>query len=67
MVTVNGVSARGLTSEVSARVNAHRMERLSSVSSVSMARGDGGREVFEENKDRYDWLDRLGEVCGKCR
>jgi putative transposase len=30
-----------------------------------MARGDGGREVFEENKDRYDWLDRLGEVCGK--
>ena len=32
-----------------------------------MARGDDGREVFEENKDRYDWLDRLGEVCGKCR
>ena len=32
-----------------------------------MAQGDGGREVFEENKDRYDWLDRLGEVCGKCR
>ncbi len=30
-----------------------------------MARGAGGREVFEENKDRYDWLDRLGEVCGK--
>lgn len=29
-----------------------------------MARGDGGREVFEEDKDRFDWLDRSGEVCG---
>ena len=64
---LNGVGPRGFTSEVSARVNAYRMERLSSVSFVSMARGDDGREVFEENKDRYDCLDRLGEVYGKCR
>jgi len=30
-----------------------------------MARGDGGRDVFEEDCDRYGWLDRLEEVCGK--
>jgi REP element-mobilizing transposase RayT len=29
-----------------------------------MARGDGGRAVFEEDKDRFDFLDRLGKVCG---
>jgi putative transposase len=30
-----------------------------------MARGDGGRIVFESESDREDWLRRLGEVCGK--
>jgi putative transposase len=30
-----------------------------------MARGDGGRMVFESEWDREDWLRRLGEVCGK--
>ena len=29
-----------------------------------MARGDGGKAVFEENSDRFDFLDRLGKVCG---
>jgi putative transposase len=28
-----------------------------------MARGDGGRVVFEEDKDRFNFLDRLGRVC----
>lgn len=28
-----------------------------------MARGDGGKAVFEEDKDRFDFLDRLGKVC----
>jgi REP element-mobilizing transposase RayT len=27
-----------------------------------MARGDGGKAVFEEDKDRFDFLDRLGRV-----
>ena len=31
-----------------------------------MARGDGGREVFEGDADRLDWLGRMDEVCGKC-
>jgi len=31
-----------------------------------MARGDGGRDVFETDADRFDWLDRMDEVCGKC-
>lgn len=30
-----------------------------------MARGDGGRQVFEDDQDRLKWLDRLAEVCGK--
>lgn len=30
-----------------------------------MARGDGGRDVFEDDRDRLKWLERLGEVCGK--
>lgn len=30
-----------------------------------MARGDGGRDVFEEDSDRFGWLKRLEEVCGK--
>lgn len=30
-----------------------------------MARGDGGRDVFVGDRDRYAWLDRLEEVCGK--
>ena len=29
-----------------------------------MARGDGGKAVFEEDKDRFDFIDRLGNVCG---
>ena len=29
-----------------------------------MARGDGGKAVFEEDKDRFDFIDRLGKVCG---
>ncbi|BCX46908.1 transposase [Haloferula helveola] len=30
-----------------------------------MARGDGGRDVFEDDRDRLKWLDRMAEVCGK--
>lgn len=30
-----------------------------------MARGDGGRDVFEEDADRLQWLDRLEEACAK--
>lgn len=30
-----------------------------------MARGDGGRDVFEEDADRFKWLDRSEEACGK--
>jgi REP element-mobilizing transposase RayT len=30
-----------------------------------MARGDGGRDVFEDDRDRLKWLDRMEEVCGK--
>jgi REP element-mobilizing transposase RayT len=30
-----------------------------------MARGDGGRDVFEEDGDRFQWLDRLEQACGK--
>jgi hypothetical protein len=29
-----------------------------------MARGDGGKAVFEEDKDRFDFLDHLGRVGG---
>ena len=29
-----------------------------------MARGDGGKAVFEEDKDCFDFIDRLGKVCG---
>ena len=29
-----------------------------------MARGDGGRDVFETDLDRRAWLERLEEVCG---
>ncbi len=28
-----------------------------------MARGDGGKTVFEDDKDRYGWLDLLGKAC----
>ncbi len=28
-----------------------------------MARGDGGRDVFEDNRDRLDWLDRIEKAC----
>lgn len=30
-----------------------------------MARGDGGREIFENDADRFDWLRRMEEVCRK--
>ena len=29
-----------------------------------MARGDGGKAVFEDDRDRTDFLDRLGKICG---
>ena len=29
-----------------------------------MARGEGGKDVFEDEVDRTVWLARLGEVCG---
>ncbi len=29
-----------------------------------MARGEGGKDVFEDDTDRTVWLERLGEVCG---
>lgn len=29
-----------------------------------MARGEGGKDVFEDDVDRKVWLERLGEVCG---
>ena len=28
-----------------------------------MARGDGGKAVFEEDRDRRDFIDRLGTPC----
>jgi len=31
-----------------------------------MARGDGGKIVFETDDDRLVFLSRLGEVCGSC-
>lgn len=31
-----------------------------------MARGDGGKTIFEEDDDREVFLSRLGEVCGRC-
>ena len=31
-----------------------------------MARGDGGKTVFENDDDRLVFLSRLGEVCGSC-
>jgi putative transposase len=30
-----------------------------------MARGEGGQDVFEDNHDRLDWLDRVGQCCGR--
>jgi REP element-mobilizing transposase RayT len=30
----------------------------------SMARGDGGKTIFENDEDRKGYLFRLGEVCG---
>ncbi|GAA5484542.1 transposase [Haloferula sargassicola] len=30
-----------------------------------MARGEGGKDVFEEDVDRKVWLERLGEACGR--
>ncbi len=30
-----------------------------------MARGDGGKMVFEDDKDRYGWLDLLKLACGR--
>ncbi len=31
-----------------------------------MARGDGGKVIFEDDDDRKIFLARLGEVCGRC-
>src|ERR1035437_2225878 len=31
-----------------------------------MARGDGGKTVFENDGDRLVFLSRLGEACGSC-
>lgn len=31
-----------------------------------MARGDGGKTVFETDDDRLVFLSRLGEVCASC-
>ncbi len=31
-----------------------------------MARGDGGKKVFENDEDRKIFIARLGEVCGRC-
>ena len=28
-----------------------------------MARGDGGKPVFEDDKDRYGWVDLLEKSC----
>ena len=28
-----------------------------------MARGDGGRDVFEDDSDRFDWLERMEQAC----
>ena len=30
-----------------------------------MARGEGGKDVFETVDDREAWLERLGQACGK--
>ena len=30
-----------------------------------MARGDGGKTVFENDKDRYGWVDLLERACGR--
>lgn len=30
-----------------------------------MARGDGGRNVFERDEDRLAWLDVLERACGR--
>lgn len=30
-----------------------------------MTRGDGGRVVFEDDRSRSGWLERLEEVCAK--
>lgn len=30
-----------------------------------MARGDGGKDVFEKDPDRFDWLERAEEACGR--
>ncbi len=31
-----------------------------------MARGDGGKTIFEDDEDRKVFIARLGEVCGRC-
>jgi REP element-mobilizing transposase RayT len=31
-----------------------------------MARGDGGKVIFEDDDDRKIFIARLGEVCGRC-
>ena len=31
-----------------------------------MARGDGGKTVFEDDKDRFAWVDLMARVCERC-
>lgn len=31
-----------------------------------MARGDGGKVIFEDDEDRKAFIGRLGEVCERC-
>jgi hypothetical protein len=30
-----------------------------------MARGDGGKPVFEDDRDRYRWTDLMESACGR--
>ncbi|MBB5352579.1 hypothetical protein HNR46_002825 [Haloferula luteola] len=41
-----------------------RYEAVGAVYHV-MARGDGGREIFESDQDRLDWVDRIERACGR--
>lgn len=49
---------------LAARARSPRYEAAGAIYHV-MARGDGGRDIFEDDSDRYGWLDRMEEVCGK--
>jgi REP element-mobilizing transposase RayT len=74
MVPVHGTSSRSDTNP--ARRNCSRellcgmarQRRFQYAGAVYhvMARGDGGKTVFETDDDRLVFLSRLGEVCGSC-